>query len=175
MIYVTRPEEDQEHPPSAERLGWAAGVVWIESESDPGEPWRAPTAQEFDAAKRELPALRTLKQAVNRRIEREVGDLHEVVADQARQIESLTMLVTRLVSEIWGEHDVPGPIKAAYTARAQAVLDAVDAGDLHLRGDYEDPEAMIQRIQQRASRINEIVGEYLPKRDAILGGADHGD
>lgn len=158
-----------EIPAGAIDLGQAGSLRWIRADS-PGEPWRAPTDEELEVAKRELPCVRMAKQALRRRIEREIGDDGDLIADQARQIESLTMLVTRLVAELWGGRTTDPAIKAAYISRAEAVVDAVDGGQLHLRGEYEDPAEMVARVTERSGHINRLAGEqYLPQRDALLG------
>lgn len=156
-------------PEDAMDMGQAGGLHWIRAD-DPGEPWRSPTYAEMEAAKLELPAVRRLKNSVARRIEREVGCHDDLIADMGRELESLTMLLTRFVADAWGSRPIDPALKAAYVARVEAVVDGVDAGDINLRGDYESPEAFLARIQARRSAINTIIGEhYLPARDALLG------
>jgi len=118
----------------------------------------------------ELPAIRQLKASVRRRIESEMGDLHEVVADQSRQIEALTALVCRMAAEHLGGTAMDQATKDTYLARVETVVAALDSGQLVLRGDQEGADDMLAKALARTSRINQIVGEeYLPRRNEVMG------
>jgi hypothetical protein len=152
-------------------LGDAAGLSWFKIPRGALAPSgsRAPTAEELARARLELPAVLRLKQAARRRIEAEIGDLHEIVADQARQIEALTALVSRMAAEFLGGTSVPPDTRQAYLARVETIVTALDSGALTLRGDLEGADDMLMRLLARANRINEIIGaDYLPRRDALL-------
>jgi len=164
---VFEPIEDQENPPGA--IGWAAGVVWYRNNDAPAEA-REPTEQELAQALLELPAIRSLKQSVHRKIEAEVGDVHEILADQAKQIEALTALVSRMTADYLGGTTMDDTTKATYLARVEMVVGALDSGQLVLRGDQEGTDDMLAKVMARTSRINEIVGEeYLPRRNELMG------
>src|SRR5690554_5990793 len=163
---VFEPVEDQENPPNSQ--GWAAGVLWYR-DADAPEGSREPTEQELSVALLELPAIRQLKASTRRRIEAEMGDLHEIVADQSRQIEALTALVCRMAAEYLGGTAMDEATKATYAARVETVVAALNTGDLVLRGDTEGGDDMLAKVMGRTSRINQIVAEeYLPRRDEAL-------
>lgn len=114
--------------------------------------------------------MRQLKAAARRRIEAEAGDLHDIVSDQARQIEALMALTVRLGQIVLGGEQLDSDVQQRYLDRITPLAHALDDGTLTLRGDLEDPDAMLARMQARADRINDIIGaEYLPRRDELLG------
>jgi hypothetical protein len=162
---------DNQLPEGAISLGHAAGVEWhrIPDGETPPEGSREPTEQELAAALLELPAIRQLKAATRRKIESEMGDLHEIVADQSKQIEALTALVCRMAAEQLGGTAMDAATKATYLARVEMVVGALDSGALVLRGDQEGADDMLARVLARTSRVNQIVGEeYLPRRNELL-------
>jgi len=165
---VTEGDERSAEPQGAQSLGHAAGVRWYKAETIPAEG-RAPTADELATANLELPAIRSLKASMRRKIEAEVGDLHEIVADQAKQIEALTVMLCRLSAEYLGGTVMSDTAKTTYLARVENVLSGIDSGALQLRGDLEGADDMLKKTLARTNRINEIVGgDYLPKRDGVL-------
>ena len=172
-LFVIEPTDtnDAERPPEpqgAQSLGHAAGVRWYKADAIP-EEGRGPTAEELAAANLELPVIRSLKASTRRKIESEVGDLHEIVADQAKQIESLTVMLCRLSAEYLGGTVMDSTTKTTYLGRVENVLAAIANGELVLRGDLESTDDMLQKTLGRTNRINEIVGsEYLPRRSEVL-------
>ena len=161
-------EYNEENPAPQGRLGFAAGVAWYR-DADAPEGSREPTAEELAAANLGLPAIRSLKASTRRKIEAEVGDLHEIVADQAKQIEALTVMLCRLSAEYLGGTAMTDTDKTTYLARVETVLGAIEQGHLVLRGDLEGTDDMLQKTLSRTNRINEIVGsEYLPRRNGVL-------
>jgi hypothetical protein len=152
-------------------LGDAAGLSWFKIPHGALAPSgsRAPTAEELARAHLELPAIRQLKASTRRKIEAEVGDLHEIVADQSKQIEALTALVCRMAAEQFGGTAMDQATKDTYLARGEMVVGALDSGALTLRGDQEGADDMLAKVLARTSRVNEIVGEeYLPRRNELL-------
>ncbi|MFP4138781.1 MAG: hypothetical protein ACLFSR_10495 [Halomonas sp.] len=174
-LFVIEPVETDDdtrapEPDDAQSLGYAAGVRWYKADTIPDDG-REPTTEELSAALLELPAIRQLKAAARRKIEREVGDLHEILADQAKQIEALTALTSRLAADYLGGTAMHDETKAAYLERVESIVGALDSGDLTLRGDMEGGGAseMVMKVLGRANRINEIIAqEYLPRRSALL-------
>ena len=163
---VFEPIEDQENPPGA--IGWAAGVVWYRNDDAPEEA-REPTEEEMAQAMLELPAFRSLKQSVRRKIEAEVGDVHEILADQARQIEALTAMLCRLAADQLGGTAMDADTKSTYLARAENVVAALDSGQLVLRGGMESTDDMLAKVMGRTARMNQIVAEeYLARKEALL-------
>ena len=161
-------DERQPDPEGAQALGHAAGVRWFKAPTIPKEG-RAPTDEELMIANLDLPSIRNLKASTRRKIEAEVGDLHEIVADQAKQIEALTLMLCRLSAEYLGGTTMDAGTKETYLARVETVLGAIEQGHLVLRGDLEGTDDMLQKTLSRTNRINEIVGsEYLPRRNGVL-------
>lgn len=176
LIVIDAQHDDDEQPvitipEGSLSLGDAAGVSWyrIPEGSLPPEGSREPTETELEVAKLELPAIRMLKASARRRIDREVGGVHEILADQARQIEALTALVARMATDYLGGTEMNGETKSTYLQRVESIVAALDSGALTLRGDLESPDDMLLRLLDRANRINEIIGDdYLYRRDALL-------
>jgi len=172
-LFVIEPSDTLEdtalsEPQDAQHLGHAAGVRWYKAASIPPEG-REPTAAEVQQAMLELPAIRQLKAAARRKIESEVGDVHEILADQAKQIEALTALLVRLTAETLGGTVMSDATRATYLARAENVIAALDSGALTLRGDAEGADDMLAKVMARTNRINQIIGtEYLPRREGVL-------
>lgn len=159
-------------PDGTQPLGHAAGVQWYRipvGATAPAET-REPTADELAIAKLELPAIVQLKASARRRIREEIGDIDDVVADQARQIEALTALSVRLAQVVLGGEVLNPAVATRYYDRITPVAQALDSGTLTLRGDMEGAAEMLARMLDRANRTNQIIGEhYLPKRDEVLG------
>lgn len=172
-LFVIEPSDtlDDTAPPEpqdAQPLGHAAGVRWYKAASIPSEG-REPTGVERQTAMLELPAIRQLKAATRRKIEHQVGDIYEILADQARQIEALTALLVRLTADTLGGTAMSQATRDTYLARAENVIAALDSGALTLRGDAEGADDMLARVMARTDRINRIVAtDYLPRRDALL-------
>lgn len=172
-IFVIEPTDTQDDEPrvdpeGAKPLGQAAGVHWYKDTVIPPEG-REPTTPEWQAAMLELPSIRSLKQSARRRIELEVGDLHEIIADQARQIEALTALGARIAADYLGGTAMSGETKADYLGRVENIIAGIDGGSLKLRGDEAGAEDMLTKVLSRTSRINEIIAEeYLPRRNEVL-------
>jgi len=113
--------------------------------------------------------VRQLKASARRRIEAEAGDIHDIVADQARQIEALMALAVRLGQVVLGGETLDPDVQHRYLDRIAPLAQALDNGSLTLRGDLEDPDAMLARMQARTDRINDIIAaEYLPRRAELL-------
>lgn len=177
LIVIDRSNDESEQPDTitlpdgALALGHAAGLAWYRLPHGALAPAgsRVPTPAEVDQARLSLPAVLSLKASVRRRIEADVGGVHELIADQAKQIEALTALTARLAVEHFGGQAVSEEDRANYLARWQAVIDALDSGDVTMRSDEEPAGDMIMRVLSRSSRINKIIAdEYLPRRDALL-------
>jgi len=164
----TTEDTPQPDPQGAQPLGHAAGVRWYKDATIPAEG-REPTDEELSAALLELPAIRQLKAAARRKIEREVGDVHEILADQAKQIEALTALVSRMAADYLGGTVMDEATKTTYLQRVETIVGALDSGSLTLRGDMEGADTMIMKVLERSNRINEIIAqEYLPRRAGVL-------
>lgn len=165
----TADDAPQLDPEGAHSLGHAGGVSWYKAPAIPAEG-REPTSEEFAVALLELPAIRQLKAAARRKIDREVGDIYEIAADQAKQIEALTALTARLAADYLGGTAMSEATRSTYLQRVENIVGALDSGSLTLRGDLEGANEMISKVLGRSNRINEIISEeYLPRRSEVLG------
>ena len=89
-----------------------------------------------------------------------VGDVYDLVADAMKLIEFNMMLTARLAGELWGTNPIDATKKAEYAGRNKAFLDAVEAGAITLRGDFEDMDTVMARLMGRVSTINELVRDH---------------
>ena len=109
------------------------------------------------------------KGVVRQKIEDEVGDVHDLVADSMRLCEFAIALSVRVSHEMLTGEAMDPAIREAYTARVGAVKDAMDSGALVMRSDIEDPTEMMVRLMQRYSHITQLVGDhYRPAVDDLL-------
>lgn len=173
-LFVTETSNDLEDtgppvtPEGAVPLGQAAGLRWYRADRVPTEG-RTPTTDEVSTAMLELPAIRSAKAAARRRIASEVGDLHEIIADQAKQIEALTVMLCRLSAEYLGGTAMTDDQRTRYLTRVETVLGAIETGGLTLRGDVEAADDMLQKTLARTNRINQIIADsYLPQRSRLI-------
>lgn len=158
----TNDDERLPDPEGAKALGYAAGLRWYKADAVPPEG-RAPTRSEFAIASIDLPAIKNLKSSARRKIQAEVGDVYEILADHSKQIEALTVMVCRLSAEYLGGTAMTEEERQKYLIRVESVLGAISAGHLTLRGDLEGADDMLQKTLERTDRVNRIVGdEYLP-------------
>jgi hypothetical protein len=93
-------------------------------------------------------------------IAKDIGDVHDLLADAFKLIEFNMMLTARLAGD-WLETNPIEPVtKAVYAARNKAFLDAVDGGEITLRGDFDNMDLVMSRLLARTSRSNEIARDY---------------
>lgn len=105
-----------------------------------------------------------LKQGLRKRLTSEVGDLHDLIADQSKIIEFIYVMLARISADYLGGQPMSIDARASYLQRTQAVLHAIDSGQATLRGSFEDMDSVLQNMIHRQSRINELVrDEYVLK------------
>jgi len=159
-------QEDQPIPPNS--LGWAGGIAWYR-DADAPDGSREPTTNELAAANLELPAIRNLKASAQRKIEAEVGDVYEILADHSKQIEALTVMICRLSADILGGTQLSDEERQKYLVRVETVIGAIAAGHLTLRGDLEGADDMLQKTLMRTDKVNRIIGDaYLPQLRRLI-------
>ena len=90
----------------------------------------------------------------------DVGDMQDFIADAMKLIEFNMMLTARLAGDLWGTNPIEEAKKAEYAGRNKAFLDAVEAGAITLRGDFEDMDTVMARLMVRVSTINELVRDH---------------
>ena len=97
-----------------------------------------------------------------------IGDVHDMIADCMKLIEFNMMLTARLAGDVWGTNPIEANKKALYAARNKGFLDAVDAGAITLRGDFDDMDVVMSRIFSKVSLINETVRDnYVSKLQEV--------
>lgn len=97
------------------------------------------------------------KKAFARMKVEDIGDVYDLIADAMKLIEFNMMLTARLAGDMWGTNPIPEDKKALYAARNKGFLDAVEAGAITLRGDFDDMDTLMTRMMSRYSQINEVV------------------
>ena len=123
-----------------ERLGWSEVVLDDELKNSLRQSFVFSNHKQFARAKIEA-----------------VGDVYDLIADAMKLIEFNMMLTARLVGDMWGTNPIPEDKKALYAARNKGFLDAVEAGAITLRGDFDDMDTLMARLMSRYSQINEVV------------------
>lgn len=166
-----------EDAPRATYLGEIEGWRYVSVPDDaqmPEQPeeiqWQAvdATPDLVEKLKRSRP-MRIAKGVVRERIEEEVGDLHDLVADCMRLCEFSLALSLRVSHEVFSGEQMAPEVRQAYAERVQTVLGAMDSGDVVLRGDLEDPDAMIMRLMERYTRISQLLANvYKPRVNDLL-------
>ena len=112
---------------------------------------------------RELESLKKQRFAAIRKeyirllIEKDVGDIYDLLADAMKLIEFNMLLTARLAGDLWGTNPLDTDKKAVYAQRNKYFLEAVDAGDVTLRGDFEDMNTVMEKMLERVSTINCLV------------------
>lgn len=56
-----------------------------------------------------------------------------------------------------GTNPIDTATKEVYKARNKAFIDAVEAGAITLRGDFDNMDTVMQRMLERVSKTNQIV------------------
>jgi len=142
-------------------LGELGGVVYVyapsATEQDTRIQWTAVTLDDdLRDRLRNSYMARTRKAFARMKIE-EVGDVYDLLADAMKLIEFNMMLTSRLAGDLWGTHPINAETKAIFSARNGAFLDAVAAGAVTLRGDFDDMNVLMGKMMSRYSHINQIV------------------
>lgn len=163
--------------PQAIELGEINGWRYVSVPADvtlPEQPaeiqWQAAevTPALIEALKMTRP-VRIAKDVVRKRIELDVGDVHDLLSDVMRLCEFAIALSVRTSNEQLNGIQMEPEARAAYAQRVAGVAQLMDAGAIKLRGDLEPPEQMMMRLMSRYSRITEILAEdYIPQIDRLL-------
>lgn len=90
-------------------------------------------------------------------IEHEVGDIYDLLADAMKMIEFTLVLASRFAGDAWGTNPIDPAKKEEFMVRNKAFLDAVDAGEVTMRGDFDDMDVVMHKMFERVSKINTIV------------------
>ena len=142
-------------------LGEMEGYVYVYSPETSAQDERLAWEEVIldDAQKETLRAqmMAQSRKAFARMKVEDIGDVYDLIADAMKLIEFNMMLTARLAGDVWGTNVIPEDKKALYAARNKGFLDAVEAGAITLRGDFDDMDTLMARLMSRYSRINEVV------------------
>lgn len=139
-------------------------------EQPPEINWQQVTADAaiIEQLKKSKP-IAIAKDRLRKKIESEIGDLHDLVSDSMRLNEFALLLCLRVSHQVLTGEPMSAENKAAYIERVELALQGIDSGNVILRGDIEDPAAMIQRLMARYSKLTELVrDEYKHAVDKII-------
>lgn len=115
----------------------------------------------------ELPKLE--KEKFRRKIELEIGDVQDLLADCMKMCEFALVLSARVGNEVLQGVQIPEPTRSAYAQRVAMFVGALDSGLVRLRTDQEDPQDMMNRIMSRYTRINQLYeSEYKAQIDRLI-------
>ena len=109
-----------------------------------------------DELREQLKALLPHKEFVRMKVS-DIGDIEDLIADAMKLIEFNMMLTARLAGDLYGTNPIDTTTKEVYKARNKAFLDAVDAGQVTLRGDFDNMDVVMARLLERVSKTNQIV------------------
>ena len=161
FVLMLKGTEDTQPSYLGEINGWEYGYLPVVVEQD--ERIQASVVELTTAEKEELRKQRfteVRKLAARDSIDNTVGDVYDLVADAMKLIEFNMMLTARLAGDLWGTNPIEEAKKAEYAGRNKAFLDAVEAGAITLRGDFEDMDIVMARLMGRVSTINELVRDH---------------
>jgi len=114
-----------------------------------------------------LPKLE--KETFRGKLEMEVGDVQDMLADCMKMCEFALVLSARVSNEVLSGTLISEPIRTAYKDRVSGFVAALDSGAVKLRSDSEDPVDMMNRIMTRYTKINALYEtEYKAKLDKII-------
>lgn len=124
---------------------------------------------ELNSKLRRLRPIAIRKDNLRDIIEESVGDVHDLIADNMRLTEFALMLSLRSSREQLGGTPMTEEEKTRYLERIDAVLSAVESGEVLIRGDVENASDMMLRLMTRYSKINEAVRDhYKPEINQLL-------
>ena len=139
-------------------LGVINGWHYVHSdapqEQDDRIEWQEVTLSNEE--KEQLKLQRPNKSFARMKLE-DVGDMQDFIADAMKLIEFNMMLTARLAGDLYGTNPIDPETKEVYKARNKAFLDAVDSGEITLRGDFDNMDAVMARLLTRVSKTNQIV------------------
>jgi len=121
-----------------------------------------------DELREQLKALLPHKEFVRMKVS-DIGDTKDLIADAMKLIEFNMMLTARMAGDIYGTNVLDEPTKELYKARNKAFLDAVDAGMITMRGDFDDMDVTMQRLLSRVSKTNETVRDNYTEKLKACG------
>jgi hypothetical protein len=98
-------------------------------------------------------------------IEAKVGDVYDLIADQAKRLSMMNRLLLRLSNQVLCGVPMEDPYKTEYSQLVQMYLAGVDAGTIYDRGDLEDDLTMFLTLTVRDKTMADIVKtDYFDKK-----------
>lgn len=90
-------------------------------------------------------------------IEQNIGDVHDLLADQSKRIDWLERGLVRLLAHVLGGTQMSEEYVTKYKAFAENIISAVDNNEYIVRADLEDETELFTRIAGRNVEIASIV------------------
>ena len=137
--------------------GWNYAYSDTVQEQDERIGWQEVTLESAQKEALKAQMMAQSRKAFARMKVEDIGDVYDLIADAMKLIEFNMMLTARLAGDVWGTNVIPEDKKALYAARNKGFLDAVEAGAITLRGDFDDMDTLMARLMWRYSKINEVV------------------
>lgn len=121
-----------------------------------------------DELREQLKALLPHKEFVRMKVS-DIGDTKDLIADAMKLIEFNMTLTARMAGDLWGTNPIDAATKEVYKARNKAFLDAIDAGLVTLRGDFDNMDVVMARLLARVSKTNETVRDNYTEKMKACG------
>lgn len=160
-------------------LGYTGGLHYVSAPDDyepaPQDPLIEFTELEtapddsIKLALRKGHAVTAIKKSAREKIESEVGDILDLLADTSSLTEFAVIACCALLARQAGSPLVTDEMMKTYADRALEVLTAVGSGTVTIRGSFEEPDAVISRIMPRYTRVQQIVRDDYVNRLREMG------
>ena len=108
------------------------------------------------------------KEILREHLEDSVGDIYDMLADCMKIAEFSLMLTSRLAADYFGTEELSENVRQEYSQRNQVFLDAVNNGEINIRGDIDNADETLFRVMNRYSEIQKTVNDsYLSEMKRI--------
>lgn len=101
------------------------------------------------------------------RIEAEVGDIYDLLADARTEVNYLTGMLLRLILFVIEDVPIPEQTLAGYLEHAYGFINAVDNNEYKDRSDLEDPRVKIPKLMGGNIKIANIIADYKEELNQI--------
>lgn len=123
------------------------------------------TYDQFQSTVNSSDQIQRNKAIARDRIGKEVGDIHDLLADVSKRLAMNERLLMRLTSDLLPALATDSYIKTNYGDMINSYLTLVDNGGIVDRVDYEDIREIFGDLVSKSNKIGKIVNEdYLQKK-----------
>jgi hypothetical protein len=132
--------------------------------NDPdNEETRPLTEQELEDQHAALKAMKKIE--LKAKIQGQVGDIGDLVADLSKRIGLLERITLRTLEFLYNSSsissEIPQEYKDGYSTLLNQYVNDIDSGNYRDRVDIEDNSQLYSRLQERYNIITNLVEEYL--------------